>query len=367
MKSSIIYIFILATSLLKGQNTNDIFFDVNPRYWEDPSGNITGSADIDFLDQLGTWTFFEKNKLNERIDLFERDITCKCDIIHQKCYPKIYKIATCDLTYEIDNPSCSIEPYWVDPLGNIHNQQTIDNNTMEGWWYLHLDTECETLVDSIWLEDCFAVLCDNINDSALAATEPPWNETFTSHNSGTVSIEFGTEIDPDKLIILLNGVEVVNSGDYSSTLCNTVDYVHCQGTVVSGCDNNFMVDIEVEIGDVLEFTIYGNSCYNEAGTFWSLTATCTNVNTRSSKSTSKTVDDLEYYPNPASTLLNIEVRGEVLPSSISLTNSKGVEVLRLANVGRNNVLDISKLPSGLYLSVATYKDHVRSQKIIISR
>ena len=56
------------------------------------------------------------------------------------------------------------------------------------------------------------------------------------------------------------------------------------------------------------------------------------------------------YPNPGSNILNVEFKNHVLPGEIKIFNYSGVRVLSAAINDNILRLDISILPSGMYLA-----------------
>jgi hypothetical protein len=76
------------------------------------------------------------------------------------------------------------------------------------------------------------------------------------------------------------------------------------------------------------------------------------------------LDNIKIFPNPTRNTLNIQ-NNDVKNIEIKIFNIMGMEVSRLRTSKKENLLDLSALPSGSYLvSIIELKTLKRIQKII---
>lgn len=353
--------------------------DLDPRFWEDPDDEHHREDDVFNLDKLGVWTYYKENDSLGRIDIFERHITCKdCNTILELCGDKVntHSISSCDITYEINDADCEdlISPYWQDPIGGIYYEQTLYNVKVDGTWYLFLSDRCPYAVDSIEVENCEIPLNDDICDDINLnnSGDGNWSSSYMSTGNGEITFVFDTRSVPDQLIISINGVVVANSGNYSSSRC-TDTYGNCIGTVSFGCGSDYVVDIPISYGDILDVDVFGNVC-GLSSTYWDLTTICNSNYTDNSPLLDRSrLDDIDdatsilYFPNPASNEISIKSFGEVIPEKLQIVDNMGRLILEFQISSSLMTVDTKNLMSGVYMFKAIYNTYTDTQLIAISK
>ncbi len=76
---------------------------------------------------------------------------------------------------------------------------------------------------------------------------------------------------------------------------------------------------------------------------------------------------ISTFPNPTNSSINIRAENSIIPNSLTLINSLGVQVLNLENVNSDRalVLDVSNLASGIYFLEIRVKDQSLVRKVLI--
>lgn len=225
-------------------------------------------------------------------------------------------------------------------------------------------------------------LCDNINDDTEGG-QGAFMQTYTADGNGFLCFSFNTLGQPDMIQILVNGVEVANSGLYSTDFTTAQAqqfYPNCPG-VVGGGGTPFSASVPVSAGDQITINITGSSC-SGPGTLWELNVTCQgtpcgtvgpnnpveiaaqlsnaqeggNDTTYKNKSSQNRVgqtstnDALKIFPNPVRDILTIKNTDmEVNYEGFRILDSSG-RVIATENMGRGSEIrvDVSSYPLGIY-------------------
>ncbi|MBL7831053.1 MAG: fasciclin domain-containing protein [Saprospiraceae bacterium] len=74
--------------------------------------------------------------------------------------------------------------------------------------------------------------------------------------------------------------------------------------------------------------------------------------------------DLSIAPNPASNFLKLNINDGSLVEILEIANAQGQPVQRLTNVSLNNQIDISQLPSGIYLLKVENQNGIAVKKFV---
>ena len=295
------------------------------------------------------------------------------------CDFSIERLSDCDFTSNANSCPAGTRSFWLSPESDTIRLDTIRNADIDGIWTAVVigNDGCSIEMDSIHVNNCEIELpttvCDNINSQSSGSGD--WSGTYTSDGNGELHIEFYTASVPDELEVLVNGILLANSGDYSSNLCHP-DYGTCIGTVNYGCGNDYIVDIPVSYGDEIDVNVYGNTC-GGSYTYWSLTATCSSPNNVSGgnevAARNRNIDDVDWdgelvvYPNPASEKINVYFQNhkgvntniEIFDHSGNVVHSASSN-LGFLEVNTQNYLD------GLYFVKLNNKRAQRTSKIFIA-
>ncbi len=293
---------------------------------------------------------------------------CNEDCFVETPYGKLYEIpcdlsiiplSDCQLTYDFGFCDQFLTVMWKDPNGVLYNSKIVDVTTNGTWYAFVKDLDsCFQIIDSIEINSCppfEGSLCSNINTDATGNGD--WNSTYISDGDGTLHLVFYTATVPDQLIVSKNGVEVANSGYYSSVLCGT-DYHDCIGTVVPGCGTDYNFEMPVSTGDNIELTVIGNNC-NANNTVWNLQAYCYDesnqgggdLNFRGIRENDDLgLESISIYPNPFKNILMVEVPQKYTGYSIEINNLNGETVYENAEGVQNNklLIDTKLIPKGIY-------------------
>ena len=187
-----------------------------------------------------------------------------------------------------------------------------------------------------------------------------YQETITSTISAMIYVSLWADFVPDRLIVNVNGVEVVNFSSGSS---------NCDGPSPETVIDSFCVTY----CDVVEFTVLGDIC-PLGGTWWDLDVTCeekdggSSLNGPSGNLTSRknnqrrsdnahdeirlrSSQNISVYPNPANDIVNFINQDPLINfKSISITNNSGQILLIDQNLNDNALqIDVSSFPQGVYI------------------
>lgn len=298
------------------------------------------------------------------------------------CDLEIIKTAPCDLSVSIShcNIANQLPVKWKDPNGNIIISNNIINANINGLWTAFienpLDLDCHLIgLDTVILNNCESVLsdslCTSINDNASGNGD--WYGSYISDGNGILNLDFYTATVPDQLIVSINGIEVANSGNYSSNSCS-IDYGSCIGTVNYGCGIDYITNIPVSFNDYIELKVFGNTC-NANNTYWSLDAMCygDSLDALTYHSEKIRIDDRDWtgeviiFPNPTDNEINIITNSNLLPFEYELIDVTGKKVLSGILIDINTTINTSQLGNGMYLFSTHNHENKSYHKIIVNK
>ena len=269
--------------------------------------------------------------------------------------------------------------FWEDPDNIITAESLVTALDKFGeWHYFEMDPvlgRVNLFKRDVVCDDPFTAICTNISDESSGIGD--WAGSYVSDGYGRVSVSFNTFSVPDQLIVLVNGVEVANSGFYSSRKCPGY-FNNC--TVEYGCAQDYTVDVNIGAQDQLDLIVYANNCSISGGTQWDLSASCQQkqgTGRRNGKSTDYTSEDdldesglnnvsIHYYPNPVSEVLTIQSNG-VIPNEISIISATGKQALNVNMSSNSTQIDVTSLESGVYIAKAVYDTYIDTQVIVVER
>jgi hypothetical protein len=170
-----------------------------------------------------------------------------------------------------------------------------------------------------------------------------WSEAETRVIIDT-PIEFS--LGPDKTILLTDTLEIVVTEEYESYLWSTGDTT----------PNLIIAATELEIGsNQIWLKISGEFC-SSADTINILV-----IDNSAIIENDKT--GISLYPNPALTWLQIINDASAVPESVTFYNQMGKAVMKLKPI--NNLIDISRLRSGVYIVELVFNDGIIRRKLVV--
>lgn len=99
--------------------------------------------------------------------------------------------------------------------------------------------------------------------------------------------------------------------------------------------------------------------------FWTTTFNANNNGGMSSTQDNELAADLSIYPNPASQSLYVKTQGSDGLGMLELSNAAGQAVIIQKGTGKEERMDVSELPSGMYLLSITSERGAQTQKKVV--
>jgi len=249
-----------------------------------------------------------------------------------------------------------------------HNYQlrTIGNYEFK---FIAANEPCKDALFNVNLpETCFPLidLCTSINTSASGTDD--WTDSFTSDGNGILTLIFNSESVPDQLRVLQNGVPVVDSGPYSTNMNQAQANAGYSGCGAIGGDQDFIAEIDVSTGDEILLEVVADNC-STGYTIWHLDAECSGssnihsiyLSNRNRKSEDDAINTLLVYPNPASSILNVETQF-IQGFNFDIVGLDGRSVANGFSSGNQLELNITKYNSGVYVITVWNENKVLHSK-----
>ncbi len=258
-------------------------------------------------------------------------------------------------------------------------------------------------------------LCSEINETTPNDGDWLTNNIFISEADQEITFDFNADYVPDRLEVLVNGNEVINSGEISSGYHENEVDTHWANNCAIGLDTNldlccgglvhFSQSVCVLKDDIITVIVDSQACgtgqnANDCPTnpnppcpindgIWELTVNCAScsqgriANTQDENSISiepitgvNTIKALKgknslftIYPNPADQKIHIEHQiKSKLPIQVSLFAISGERVISEHFKGDDKTLalDSDELPEGSYIIRIVSGEYMHTEKIFIS-
>ena len=186
------------------------------------------------------------------------------------------------------------------------------------------------------------------------------NSSYSANQLGTFSVTIdssGTSATSQPLVVTLDNVVAYLPG-LNDTVCSNGSAISLHGSTPTGgaysgpgvSSSTFTPSSTVLGLDTVKYTVTDqNGCVKVAAATV-LVETCTGISTISST-------DLSVYPNPATTLLNINSNTSLDGFNLQMFDLLGRAVLNQVLEGSYNAINVSKLGNGTYIYRITDKEN----------